>query len=293
MEFDETILAGGPALTPLKVTSVTLERFVPESVIVTPTVPAAGVKELRVGALIMMKSTGLVPRPSAVVTLTLPVIAVVGTLAVICVSESIVNCAARVPNFTAIAPVKLVPMILMFSSGRALDGEKAVNFGETLKTAELSPVQFVVVTLIRPVFAPAGTVALMEVAEISVKAALTFPNLTSMVPRKFRPLIVTTVPTGPLGGVKPVTLGPTLKLIELMSVPFGVTTVTGPLFAPLGTVAVIELSELTLNCEAMPLNLTTVAPVKPVPSIVTLAPTGAHSGLKPLMPLPAATIVKL
>ena len=49
----------------------------------------------------------------------------------------------------------------------------------------------------------------------------------------------------------------------------------GPLVAPAGTVAVIEMSELTVKLPAptlMPPNFTSLAPVRPVPLIVPASP---------------------
>jgi hypothetical protein len=72
-----------------------------------------------------------------------------------------------------------------------------------------------------------------------VKAALTPLNLTAVVPVKFVPLIVTLAPTDPLVGVKLVIVGPltTVKLLELLAMPPGVVTLSGPDVAPVGTVA--------------------------------------------------------
>jgi hypothetical protein len=57
----------------------------------------------------------------------------------------------------------------------------------------------------------------------------------------------------------------------------------GPVVAPVGTVAVTLVSELTLNVAETPLNVTLVAPVKLVPVIVTEVPTGPLVGLKLVM----------
>jgi hypothetical protein len=64
-----------------------------------------------------------------------------------------------------------------------------------------------------------------------------------------------------------------LKLVGLVAVPTGVVTVSRPLLAAAGTVAVICESESTVNDAAMPLKRTAVAPVKPEPAIVTVVPT--------------------
>ena len=60
-----------------------------------------------------------------------------------------------------------------------------------------------------------------------------------MAPVKFVPLIVTLVPTGPLVGAKLVIVGAgmTVKLVALVAVPPGVVTLTGPVVAPVGTLA--------------------------------------------------------
>ena len=60
---------------------------------------------------------------------------------------------------------------------------------------------------------------------------------TAVAPMKFVPLIVTLVPTGPLVGVKLVIVGATANVPELVAVPPGVVTLSGPVVAPAGTVA--------------------------------------------------------
>ena len=70
-----------------------------------------------------------------------------------------------------------------------------------------------------------------------------------------------------------------LKLVGLVAVPTGVVTVSRPLLAAAGTVAVICESESTVNDAAMPLNRTAVAPVKPDPAIVTVVPTEPFVGV--------------
>ena len=63
--------------------------------------------------------------------------------------------------------------------------------------------------------------------------------------------------------------------------PHAEVTVTAPLVAPAGTVAVTVLSFTTENVVAVvPLNLTAVAPVNPTPVIVTVLPIGPHNGVK-------------
>ena len=60
----------------------------------------------------------------------------------------------------------------------------------------------------------------------------------------------------------------------------------GPSVAPDGTVAVILTSEFTVKLPAPTvklLNLTSLAPVNPVPLIVTEVPTGPDVGEKPVI----------
>jgi len=65
-----------------------------------------------------------------------------------------------------------------------------------------------VVTLILPVVALFGTLALICVAEFTVKVVAATPlNCTLLAPFKFVPVIVTVVPTTPLVGVKAVIVG--------------------------------------------------------------------------------------
>src|ERR1700704_2168063 len=93
----------------------------------------------------------------------------------------------------------------------------------TVKLPALVAVPPAVVTLSGPVVAPAGTVAVIAVAEFTVKLALVPLKVTAVAPVKFVPLIVTVVPTGPLLGAKLVIVGGletvTVKLPALLAVP--------------------------------------------------------------------------
>ena len=154
-----------------------------------------------------------------------------------------------------------------------------------MKLAELVTVPPAVVTLILPDTAPAGTVAVILVAELTEKVvAATPPNFTEVAPVKAVPLIVTTVPTGPLVGVNEVIDGAvvTVKADALVAVPPGVVTVIFPVTAPLGTLAVTRVpAPFTENVvAATPPNFTEVAPPKFVPLIVTEVPTGPLVGVK-------------
>jgi hypothetical protein len=73
----------------------------------------------------------------------------------------------------------------------------------------------------------------------------------------------------------------TVKLLLLVAVPACAVTEIGPLVAPAGTVAVIEVLLVTVRVAAsVPLNFTIAAAPKPVPVIVTDVPTGPLAGEK-------------
>jgi hypothetical protein len=70
------------ALAPLNVTAVAPVKFVPLIVTLVPTGPLVGVKLVIVGALgVTVNALGLVAAPPGVVTLSVPVVAPVGTVA--------------------------------------------------------------------------------------------------------------------------------------------------------------------------------------------------------------------
>ena len=74
--------------------------------------------------------------------------------------------------------------------------------GVTVKSVALETAPPGVVTAIFPVVAPAGTVAVILVVELSEKAAATPLKVTAEVLLKVLPLMTTLVPTRPEVGVK-------------------------------------------------------------------------------------------
>jgi hypothetical protein len=247
--------------------------------------------------MLTVKLAALVAVPPGVVTLILPVVAPVGTVAVICVAEFTVNdVAVVVLNFTELVvkpvPLKFVPVILtdVPTGPKVGVNEVIVGAGTTAKSVALVAVVVVLkvfVTLILPVVAPVGTVAVIDVAEFSVKVAFVLLNLTAVVQPKFVPVMVTLVPMGPLVGVKLVMVGaagrpaPTTKTEALSVSAPGVMTSILPVVAAAGTdaVAVVSLTKASF-VEETPLNSTSVMPVNPVPVIVTAVPVGPHVGVK-------------
>jgi hypothetical protein len=199
------------------------------------------------------------------------------------VPEVTVKLALTPLNRTTVAPANVVPLIVTLVPTRPRVGAKLAIVGTTVKLVALVAVPPGVVTPSGPIVAPAGTVVRIDVAEATVKAALIPLNVTAVAPMKFAPPIVTLAPTGPLVGAKPAIVGAGMKLAELVAVPPGVVTLSGPVVAPNGTVARIAVSEVTEKLAAVPLNVTAVAPVKLAPPIVTFVPTGPLTGVKPAM----------
>ena len=148
-------------------------------------------------------------------------------------------------------PVKPVPVMVTIVPSGLLVGVKEVIEGTTVTTKldELVPVPAGFVTVIGPVVAPVGTVAVILVLEFTVKLAATPAKLTAVVPVKLPPVMVTVVPAGPLVGEKEVIEGATIttKLEELAPVPAEFVTRINPVVAPVGTVAVICVSESRLK----------------------------------------------
>ena len=140
-------------------------------------------------------------------------------------------------NRTAVAPVKLVPVIVTLAPTAPLAGVKLAIVGATKKLVALGAVPAGVVTLSGPVVAPAGTVVWIAVSDVTVNVALTPLNATAVAPLKLVPLIVTLIPTAPPVGAKLVTFGSTTKDAALVAVPPGAVTLSEPVVAPDGTVA--------------------------------------------------------
>jgi hypothetical protein len=216
-----------------------------------------------------------------------------GEVAVSPVAELTVNeLAATPPNFTLVAPAKLVPVIVtdVPPAVGPDDGLTLVIAGAGLYVNSSDgvvdddpPVGVVTVMSSVPGLA-AGEVAVIWVAESTVnEVAPVAPNLTALAPVRLVPVIVTVVPpaAGPDDGLTFVTLGAGLYvnwsaavLPEVPSV--GVVTVMSTVPVPAGEVAVIWVALLTVkDAAAVPPKLTAVAPVKLVPVIFTDVPPAA------------------
>ena len=143
----------------------------------------------------------------------MPVVAPAGTEVVILRVVEAVTTAVVPLNFTELLSgvmLKLVPVIVTVAPAIPEVGLKLAMVGEegvlTIKSVELWLVLPPTVTIIFPVVALAGTVAVRLVAVgVPVMLADILPNNTVLLPAvvlKLVPVIVTEVPTGPLVGVK-------------------------------------------------------------------------------------------
>src|SRR5262249_16231897 len=85
----------------------------------------------------IVKVAALVAVPAGVMTVPSPLVALAGTVAVICVLESTWNAAAAPLNLTAVAPVSAEPVIVTAAPAAPLPGVKLVTLGLTAKVPGL------------------------------------------------------------------------------------------------------------------------------------------------------------
>ena len=190
-----------------KLTVVAPVKLVPLMVTVVPLPALIGVNEVMVGAGINM-NPGLVAVPLGVVTETFPDVPP-ATTAVMLVAETTVNEVAAVPpKLTAVALVKLVPVMVTVVPLTALVGVNEVMVGAgTNVNPGLVAVPPGVVTETFPDVPPATT-AVMLVAETTIiEVAAVPPKLTAVAPVKLVPVTVTVVPLPALVGVNEVIVG--------------------------------------------------------------------------------------
>jgi hypothetical protein len=203
-----------------------------------------------------VKFVALVAVPLAVVTVILPVVAPDGTVVTICVAVFDVIVAVVPLNFTEVAPVRFVPvMVTEVPTGPEVGVNEVIVGTEaapTVKFVALVAVPLAVVTVIGPVVAPVGTVVTICVAVFVVIVAVVPLNFTEVAPVRFVPVMVTEVPTGPKVGVNDVMVGlaqlpPTVKVPELWAEVTLLVTVSFPVNAPVGTAARTWVLESTMT----------------------------------------------
>ena len=176
-----------------------------------PIVPDSGLNDVTDGRTVTANGEALTAVPPGVAMEIGPLVAVAGTLAVICVSDSTVYEAGTSLNVTAEAPVKADPVIVtMVPIGPDAGTNDEIDGGGTgggdcvtTKLASLVDDPPGVVTEIGPVVAPTGTVAVIWVSESTAYEAGDPLNVTLDVRVKAAPVIVTTAPTAPDAGSRP------------------------------------------------------------------------------------------
>jgi hypothetical protein len=235
------------------------------------------------------------------VTLIFPVVAPVGTFALICVAVEDVTVAAVPLNFTTLfagVVLKFVPVIVtssptypVESAGSPDAGVNDVSVGgmTTIKSSVDVTVIPLILTEISPVVDPAGTVTERVVAVEAVTVAAVLLNLTMLFPGvvlKSVPVIVTGAPIKPEVGVKEVIVWwMTVKSSADDADTPPVPTEIFPVVAPEGTVVEILVLVDEITVADTPLNSTVFdagVSLKPVPLIVTAAPTLPETGEKPV-----------
>jgi hypothetical protein len=155
------------AAVPPKLTAVAPVKLVPVMVTVFPIAAVVGVNEVIVGAATKVNPANEA-LPPGVVTETLPDVPAATTAEILVALLTVKEVAAVPPKLTAVAPVKLVPVIVIVAADPAEVGVKAliVGAGKNVKPAKV-PVPVEVVTLTEPEV-PAATVAVMLVALFTV-----------------------------------------------------------------------------------------------------------------------------
>ena len=212
---------------PLNRTDVTPVKLAPAIATLVPGAPLGGVNPVIRGATVKLLALAAVP--VGVVTWIGPVVALAGTAAMIRVAVFI-EMLAEVPlNVTDVAPARLVPLMVTLTPTAPLVGEKLVIVGSkpTVKSVALVAVPESVVTLIGPVVAPNGTIAVICVSETALNVAEVPLKVRNEAVARFSPVIVTLVSTAPALGVKFVIVGGGGSITTVSRV--------AALFAPLGS----------------------------------------------------------
>ena len=270
-----------------------MPKFAPPIVTGLPMVPELGDKLVIEGADPTVKRTPFELTPPTV-TSTAPVVAPAGTGTLIDALPQVVGVATVPLKATVLLPL-LVPK---FSPVTVTEVPTGPRFGETFVMVGTELTVNVgallarppTVTTTRPVEAPEGTGALMDVF-VHVDGVAVMPlkvrELLPWVVPKLLPLIVTVVPTGPRVGDKLVMLGAefTVNVTALLAIPPTVT-ITGPVVPAAGIGTTICDAVQFCTTPAVPLKVTLLVPCaspKFVPAMVTGVPVPPEVGDKEAM----------
>jgi hypothetical protein len=241
-------------------------KFVPDTVTAAPTVAVVGATLEMPGsnAEVTVKPCWEVPEMPLTTTVTGPLVAPVGTTAMIAVELQLLTAAGVPLNVTCPLAPKLVPLIVTAVPTAPEVGFRLLIEGAAAVTVKVTPLLAtpLTVTTTLPVVAPPGTVTVMLVALQLLTAAGVPLNVTCPLAPKLVPLIVTAVPTAPEVGFRLLIEGAaavTVKVTPLLATPLTVTT-TLPVVAPPGTVTVMLVALQLLTVAGVPLNVTVLVP---------------------------------
>lgn len=279
------------AATPLNFTTlfaVVKSKLVPVIVTVVPLRAPVGLNPVIVGVGKTVKLDVLYKVTPLTVTEIFPDVAPAGTVVVMLfIEEEVTTAVLLLLNLTITSPgvlLKLEPEIMTVAPTAPLTGLKPdiVGVGITVNVPTLKTSTPLAVTASVPVVAPAGTIAVMLVAEEDETEA-TVPLIDTVGERsKLEPLMITVAPTAPLVGVKliMVGVGNTLKSVALVMVIPLVLIDIFPVDAPVGTVTdiLVALEEFTMA--ATPLKVTDGVEPKLEPLMEIVAPMAPLVGEK-------------
>jgi hypothetical protein len=250
MVVDETTVNEATAVPP-KVTLVAPVKLLPVIVTVAPMPAAVGLKELITGAGINVKPNKLAEPPGEI-TPTEPV-EPLPTIAVIVVDETTVNEETAVPpKVTLVAPVKLLPVMVIAVPSPADVGLKELitGAGINVKPDKLAEPP-AAVTPTEPV-EPLPTIATIEVEETTVNDVTGVPpNVITEVPVKFVPVMLMTAPAAAVTGAKLVIVGAGGKYLYTQTAPTPLLSFTPPTIAVLPS-ALIETLRPWFPCPTAP-----------------------------------------
>jgi hypothetical protein len=245
-------------------------KEVPVIVTGVPTDPLLGARLVVPDLDMTVNATPALATPPTEMT-TFPVVAPAGTGTMMLVADHVIGVPMVPLKVSTLVPCvtpKLVPAIVTTLRTRALVGARLVTVGGGAVTVNATPMLAIPPTLTTtlPVVAPAGTRALMLVADHAVGAAVMPLKVTVLAPwlaPKLVPAIVTAVPTNPLVGARLVTVGGgtavTVNATPLLATPPAVTT-TLPVVAPAGTCVLMLVADHVVGAAVMPLKVTVFVP---------------------------------
>ena len=257
-------------------------RFNPSIWTFVPGCALAGEKPVIVGD--TLNAVALDAAPPGPSTAIRPVEAVGGTVTLIWAAVMCWSVALTPPTVALVTRSSALPLTATRAPTGPEAGANDVIFGGryTVNEPALTPEPDGVVTVTLPLIAVGGTSSvILSSATLWNTVAAPVPNSTFVAPVKFEPSISTCSPRFAAAGVKPVTVGMTLKSVALVPVPSGEVTLILPVDAPCGTTAFSDVPVMFVTVIAgTSLKLTADAPRNPEPLTVTVDPTPPEAGRK-------------